>query len=582
MKTHKYITTFIISCLLSIYILKAQRPNLDSVKFEQENIFVHGNDTFFFPGEYFYFSIYCFNRVTKRPSDVSKIAHVQLINESTEEVFYNKIDLFNGLGQGDFFIPLDIASGTYKMVVYTNLMRNDAQNDHFEMDIMVLNPYTNDQEVFWDNNGDIEHSDKNGIQLSNNNVNKLLLIKGLQSKYNIRSKVEIELVAKDLASYNYSISVRKFDAVFENDIPQIENYAVKNKTIGSKTSEISSKTSFVPEIRGENIKGKVLLKSGQEINIPMRLLVSITGNNSYTNIIITKSDGNFIFPLNRNYEIENLEITPLNNGNDYEVILSTPKEITFKEKKFKKFQLDRNMEELIKQRSIHNQIENNYFSFRPDSIKLSQIKTESFYDGENIRYVLDEYTRFKTLKETITEIVEDVFVTELNNKKVFQIRTEYPLSEQLGFLPLVVIDGNVIEDITTLLDYDARKIKEIDVVHHQYVLGPQIYQGIVNIKTFNGDYSENTYTASNTKLFNLIPKQPLKNYFRQVYPDKNYNETIPDFRHQLLWNPRITQTKERKKLVFYTSDVKGVFSVCLEGLTNDGRPISLQKVFNVE
>lgn len=70
-----------------------------------------------------------------------------------------------------------------------------------------------------------------------------------------------------------------------------------------------------------------------------------------------------------------------------------------------------------------------------------------------------------------------------------------------------------------------------------------------------------------------------KDYFRQVYhiASKENTNRIPGFRNQLFWETCIQLSSEEKELIFFTSDVTGVFEIIIEGFTNNLEPISIKK-----
>ena len=107
----------------------------------QERIFTHINTSLFLTGEYLYYKVYCINNKTVHLSDLSKIGYVELIGETGEQLFKHKIKLENGLGNGDFFIPVTAQTGSYKLLAYTNWMKNEGVGLFFQADIHILNPY---------------------------------------------------------------------------------------------------------------------------------------------------------------------------------------------------------------------------------------------------------------------------------------------------------------------------------------------------------------------------------------------------------------------------------------------------------
>ena len=63
----------------------------------QENIFVHYNASLLFSGDYLYYKIYNINSQTKKLSQLSKIAYIELIGKDKKTVFKHKIKLNSGI-----------------------------------------------------------------------------------------------------------------------------------------------------------------------------------------------------------------------------------------------------------------------------------------------------------------------------------------------------------------------------------------------------------------------------------------------------------------------------------------------------
>ncbi|WP_431243870.1 hypothetical protein ACQ9BO_05030 [Flavobacterium sp. P21] len=113
----------------------------NETKLYSENIFVHANNTTLVAGETLHCKFYCLNAPDNNFSSISKIAHVELVNNEKQIIFSNKIYLENGTSEGDFFIPTTIATGNYKLIVYTNWMLNNKISKASVTDLIIINPY---------------------------------------------------------------------------------------------------------------------------------------------------------------------------------------------------------------------------------------------------------------------------------------------------------------------------------------------------------------------------------------------------------------------------------------------------------
>jgi len=237
---------------------------------------------------------------------------------------------------------------------------------------------------------------------------------------------------------------------------------------------------------------------------------------------------------------------------------------------------------LIKDRSVHNQIENAFLEVKKDAFVTYELPKE-FYGNPPTIYRLDDYKRFPTIAETLTEIVDHAWYKKDKNKKlIFDVRArEFDPYAMDDIKPLVVIDGAYIKDHEAALNDSAYDVETISVLREEYYYGNKVYQGIVNIKTTSGDYYnklKGEYLANTT----LFKPSPRKKYFKQDYSVQTDTSRIPDYRHQLLWVPEFRFNSQNYELDFYTSDVKGNFEVVLEGYTNNGDYVKISKFFIVE
>ena len=60
------------------------------------------------------------------------------------------------------------------------------------------------------------------------------------------------------------------------------------------------------------------------------------------------------------------------------------------------------------------------------------------------------------------------------------------------------------------------------------------------------------------------------------------NSRIPQFKDLIYWAPMIQHQKGKLNLLFYTSEVKGLFEIRIEGISDAGEKISRRKYFEAE
>ena len=546
----------------------------------QEQVYLKTNTSLAFVGEYLYYTIYNLKEKSGFLSDVSKIAYLKLINENGNVVLNHKIRLVDGVGESNFFIPSSIPSGNYKLAAYTQWMLNNGKGYFFNKDLTIINPYTSNQAVFRPSNNEI-----NAIKITErprqaSAYGKVPLQLDLdRSIYGLRDMIKLKIsdVSSGDGMGNYVISVRKKD-----ELNSIENVSIMDYQKIYPEKE-NTKEFILPELRGELIRGQISKQDGSESSDVVKVAASFPGEDYLFKISTTDDKGEFFINVHEDYGADNVYLQPLNmESNNYEVSLYPEMELDFEKLKFHSFKLERSMDNAIKERSIHNQIENAYYSSKPDTILLAN-GNKRFYGPDVTEYVLDEYTRFSTVKETFIEVVEHVWLQENGEGKTeFHVRPKDPYVDS-GQLPLVIVDGILVLDHGLLLNLSASRINTIRISRNIHFYGTETFQGVVDITTFKGDYFENYYTGNlfSQKLFK--PNED-KNYFRQSYKDslrQDYRR-LPDFRYQLLWLPKYDMNQKLQEIEFYSSDITGEFEVVLEGFTRSGKPVMLKKEFVVQ
>ncbi|MCP4977682.1 MAG: hypothetical protein GY931_16145 [Maribacter sp.] len=575
------------------YVIKSQEELVQLQQLPLEKVYVHYNTGVLFPGEYLYYSLYCFNAATNKLSNISRMAYIELVGEDLSTVFKQKVQLRKGRGQGDFFIPVSIPSGNYKLIGYTHWMKNEGVNHLFQDDIIIVNPYRIDQENILEDNeqtisiNKLESKEDGSIKNQIKKDGTILLITD-KKRYNQRDQVS--LTSKNfkgpLGFGNYSISVRLKEALINNDPLNAETFASSFFNMPKNISNKVNDSIFLPEQRGELFFGHVRTRKDESAAAGKTVIISIPGENFQLKSAITDNDGNFYTYIQKEYDSPNIVAQVLDDNQEaYTIQFSQSASIDYDEIKFSGLSISQEIQNHILQRSIHNQIENAFYGVKPDSI-ISIDKKDPFDGGTPEVFILDQYTRFNTLRETLVEIVENVWIKKLDNGKyTFWVREDLESydNEYAADPPLVLVDGVFISNHDELLDYNANNIEKLSVLRDPLVLGSKEYHGMVVIKTIEGNFLE---SVPERKIASIPLSFPAanKNYYRQQYDQEvvsKYNR-IPDFRYQLFWEPQFSIEKSEVSFEFYTSDVPGEYEIVLEGFTTYGKPISSRATFLVE
>lgn len=530
---------------------KNSKPHSEKNNSIKENVYISINSNVVLTGERLYFSVICIKN-NNTYSDLSKIAYVELVNDSKEVIKRQKLSLNYGKSQSFFFIPSDFKTGNYKIIGYTNWMLDSNDVELNATNISIINTY---QPL------NIKEKKNQTInkEVTNNVIDeKIKLSFNSKKTYTKRELVALSLVdfIKLNPSSNYSLKVSKKDSLTEffNNSTVKKNEKIK---LIRKTLEKP-----LPEIRGEIISGKITSKQKNLSLKNIDLAVSIANKTPFLKIIQTNSLGYFAFSIENSSDNSNLLIQILNDDYDKYDIEVNPKEyLDYSSLQFESFDINPSLNNSLEKRSISNQIENAYIESKKDSIKPLQ-EFKEFLKLDNT-YNLDDYTRFKSLKETLKEIIPHAYYKKIGKKNTIQI-SDNTKDYDSNSPTLVIIDGIYIQDVDELFNYNFDNVKTIGVKRDGYVLGSKIFNGILWIETINNDYEPNSNFS--------VKKEILRPSTEVIYFKTDYSQTstsrIPDYRYQLLWIPTIKI--DEKEISFYTSDLEGEYEIVIEEITSTG------------
>lgn len=543
-----------------------------------EKIYINCNTNVLITGETLYYKLYCLNKKSNTPSLVSKVSYVELFDKNNKSISKQKLFLESGISNGEFFIPSNLETGSYKLVGYTSWMLNGTNlNDHFETTIYIINSFEktkpNKKESGLTTTKSLtntENSFKNEVSFTNVNLTTD------KTEYSKREKISLKIKSDILNLSNTSLSIRKKDSLtFGKNITSFEY--LKNRDNKSTLKSIGTEL-ILPELRGEIISGKI--KSPKNSVSQKDVGLSFLGENHAFKISKTDNDGNFTFVLEKPITSTSLIVQVIDkNSVNYTIEVNETKSSLNNLESLEDIILDSKYKNIIEERSIASQIENAYFNSKKDSI-LSTKHNMNFYEAISKEYILDNYTRFPSLKETIVEIIEGMYFNKTKGNYSIHLK-DYDEKIELEIPSLVLVDGLYITDVNELFQYNIKNVYKINIVKGGYVYGGKLFNGIVSFTTNDFDYESKQKGDFITKP-EVIRPAPKKIYNHPDYSNSENLKRIPDYRYQLLWLPKLMANNNESEVNFYSSDLSGTFEIILDGFTNDGKPISVSKTFEVK
>jgi len=234
----------------------------------------------------------------------------------------------------------------------------------------------------------------------------------------------------------------------------------------------------------------------------------------------------------------------------------------------------------ILDRMISNQVQVLYGEEKLNRFDTLSLDTTAFYSKADKRYYFDDYTRFTTMEEVLREYVQWVNVRKREQNfhlTVYDDERKLVMTED----PLVLMDGVPVFKIDKVLELNPLKMFKLEVIAKNYILGNTNYSGILNFISYTGDLEGFTLDR-NATVVDYDGLQLKREFYSPVYEDSSL-VNIPDFRTLLYWKPDIKLNADQPvNLSFFSSDLKGKFTVVLQGLSKSGSCGEAITTFTVE
>ncbi|WP_310993229.1 hypothetical protein [Aequorivita marina] len=554
-------------------VANAQIPTtevgVDVSVFPQEKVALSINDNVLLAGELLQYKSYVLDHSNK-PSNLSKLVYVSMRNEADSIVFTHKLRVENGNANGDFFIPSSLNTGVYSLIAYTNFSLNNAENAFDEKKIQVINTFVKTEVAS-------QVTDTLKLNLLSVNPNEIsgltdnsetIRINTDKKEYGLREKVNLNIEPSNQLNGNFTLSVRKITPI-----------NVSGKISKSKRIDSSDKF-YIPELRGELISGRVLSKTDKNPAANKTVSLTIPGEDYVFKLAKTNAQGRFFFSITEGYHADESIIQLYETqGSDTDYAIYLDKKRLNLEKNDRTFlRLDPSLKNWLETRSVQMQIENAYFDVKKDSV-LDLDNTPPFYDHLGTLFLLDDYTRFPSIRETFIEVVSLAAIRGSEDNYRFSVNNAYDPNRLAKFNdlpPLVLMDGMLVQDNNEVVNFNSRAVHSIRVITQPYRYGPKIYSGVIAIETKSGDFVPNL-SKKYVETIKLPPAVGEKYSYSPQYKTGNTLSRIPDYRAQLLWEPKLNLSNGMYSTSFYTSDVPGTYRIHLQGYTEEGKYISLKK-----
>lgn len=502
------------------------------------------------------------------PTDLSKVAYIELLGEEEAKIQL-KVTISNSSGSGYLQIPIDCATGIYRLAGYTQFMRNEGPEVFFEKGISILNTW---QKI------EVSSADSTIVR-KNHTAQKHGGIAVLpdKEKYMVRERgtVAIENIPEDIVSL--SVIITGNDRM-EEEIASLSLADWKSNL--KKQAVLPLSNEFLPEYEGHIVRGKLFRNSEADqrgTNITpflsfqdekLRLFKGTINENDEV-LFVTKRADNFRQAITTVFEEP--------NSGEYRIDLLSPfARHTFRE--IPSLTIPETWIDDLQKR--HTGLQTAYLFDPPVTIDESTIEP-LFQWTPDVVYNLDDYTRFSTMEDVVIEILSTVRFHKIAGKRLLQVL----MKDNALYAPvpaLVLLNGVPVQEHDDLFNYSPEHIKRVDIYRSRFVFGNFASYGIVHFISYNNELPGFKPNESTQFLSYEMPRENIRLQTPDYSSEEAKKSPLPDFRHILLWNPEVKAMDEKEVILpFWTSDYTGEFIVKVEGMTKSGTIVYSEKTITV-
>jgi len=350
-----------------------------------------------------------------------------------------------------------------------------------------------------------------------------------------------------------------------------------------RRDSLSPVLKFKPETDGHLVTGRVFNTKTGRLVANARAYLSVPSQPFGFYLNQSDSTGEIRFNVKNYYGPGDIILQPEeSNYQNYRVDLLSPFSLDTVYTPPGLLSVPRGMEEWLRGASVGVQAQNIY---RKDSLfkyippRLSD--TLPFFGKAEYSYKLDDYKRFTTMEEVLREYVLPVNVV-LRNGRLYMGIVDDAMNVFNRNNMLVLVDGVPLHDPNKIFSFDPLKVKKLEVVPGNYVIGSAIFPGVASFETYEGRFSAFELDSSLVAI-DYEGLQLQREFYSPVYSDSIKQERIPDFRTTLYWEPRFGALDPGSAHIrFFTSDRRGKFLVHLQGVGKKGEIISSTTSFVVD
>jgi len=551
--------------ILAVLLVALFCSNISANAISREVAYLQTDRTTYIAGESIFYKLYVLDADTRKRSEISKVGYVLLRTTGSGSSLKVRVRIDSGMACGSILLPDTLASGAYQLVAFTSGMRNSQEQGFYYQDITIANRF--DKELKFKLVNSIA-PDSNFLKPSN----KETVIKTDKKVYGLREKVVVSL--ENLVSKaNTSVSVYEIPVLS----PRVKTIVeTMNNTLPTVPDNAHKLFYHSLENKTKILNGRVIdVVTNKVVN---EAVVLLSCNDTVPNLqyAVTNADGKFQLLLSDYYDGKELFLTIKDVPAGQQLKIETEDEFAQNQpwnsslisgsSDFKDY--------IVKSQNIV--YINKSYQLNNDLVDKSVGDINSicpqFYHSTGTTILPSDFVSLDDFPEIVVEILPQVLITRDKGKP--RIKVYNTLIKMFNRnSPAIFLDGVFVDDVNKILVLGSEQIKKIDVFEVERAFGDLVFSGVISIVTKSNEILNTKPALHSLRLKN--DRVNTGGSLVTINPDQILSKDLPIFKQLLYWNPNLElKGKNTTNFEFYTSDNAANYMIQIEGISEDGSPIS--------
>ncbi len=528
----------------------------------QETVYLQTDRSVYISGETVYFKLHVLQADTRKHSSLSKVGYIELRSPKSVPALKIRVSVSEGIAAGSFVLPDSLHSGAYQLVAFTNFMKNGAENYFFTRELVLANRLDKDLNF------------KAFVATDTamySQTDSLLRIQTDKTYYAPGEKVSLRL---GCAFSNTNLAV----SVYEEPQLDYPDKSMAETLLQAPKAATYRSIRYKAERQYKILRGRVLdIASNQRISDAI-VLLSCPDTVANLQYAITDAEGLFQLQLDPYYDGKELFLSihemPAERNWKIEVednfdLASTWKpELNALTAPAKKY--------LMKSQDIAyiNKTYDPKVS-RTEKAPVPAAFCPMLYRREVKPIYLSDFVPLDSFPEIAVELLPTVKLFKQDGN--YHARTITREQQFYGRNDVsIYLDGVYLDDINKIISLNSEKIRKIEVIEDKRAFGNIVFYGILSIQTKTNEILNTVPAGNSVRLKN--DSVTVGKVFAVQLPTTSKDAKAPYFKQLLYWNPAASLQTE---YTFPTSENTGTFIIKVEGITQDGRPLSARTSIQV-